>query len=164
MDKSKIKNLKHPQNDTLLDRFKDLYYQSDKNAILTGSLALVLLGLIEERECYDIDIVIPYYIDFSSLGEIKRFNNPYSNPTFEIKLNKYGTLVHVIIDPDCQFRLYTVNVLNCKIKISNHEDIFVAKFKSFMFFKNKKHRKDIESFFAILDGKGIVDPEDNLPF
>lgn len=119
-----------------LDLYRKISDKTNSLSILTGSLALIISGEIPERDCNDIDIVLPYYVDLSEFGTIKRIENDYTTPTIEIKNNL--CVIHVIIDPKC---IYTIIE---EIKVSNAIDIWVSKFKSFMFFGSEKNLDDIE--------------------
>lgn len=129
-------------------------------AILTGSLALIVNHDIPERACKDIDIVLPYYEDLSHLGKVSRIENPYTTTAMSTVID--GTLVHVIIDPNCLF----VNKLTEEgmLKISNSEDAMIEKFKSYVLFDSEKNRKDIIDYIEIQDKKKSIEPDKNIPF
>jgi hypothetical protein len=122
-------------NNSKLELYLKIHNKANGMSILTGSLALILLKEIQERPCDDIDIVLPYYIDLSEFGEIERFENPYSTTAMEIKNNLCK--IHVIIDPKCIYSIVD------GYKISNKEDIWIAKFKSYILFNSFKNKKDI---------------------
>lgn len=117
----------------------------DNNIILSGSLALVLHGTIKERECNDLDIIIPYFIDFSTIVDRVDYNDfSYIDKTMTL-LTKAGNTVDVIIEPQ---RRYTIID---GIKVSNVSEIIVAKLKAFALFGNDKHTEDILSYLKKAD-------------
>jgi hypothetical protein len=108
--------------------------------ILTGSLALFMQQELVEREASDLDIILPYYIDLSAFGKIERLHNPYSTVCFSIT-PKEGAEIHVIVDPNCPYvtKVYGERLL----KLSNAQDIWIEKFRSFIFFSTQKNCKDL---------------------
>jgi hypothetical protein len=154
-----------PSNNNRLNAFKKIYSFSQSRAILTGSIALILLEKIHERECADIDIVVPYFIDFSDVAKkVKRISNPYTTPAFEIELSdEYGGYtLHCIIDPACFYTTMKLSESE-EIKVSNYEDIIIEKMKSYVLFGSVKNKADIQDFFKIEDEKATVKIED-LPY
>lgn len=152
--------MKIKENINLLKIFVSLYYRYDQQIILTGSLALILSKKLEERQCDDIDIVIPHFIDFSDVATVMRINNPYTNPAFELRLKDTGTIIHVVIDNECFYTRLKLEELNSTIKVSNHEDILIEKFKSFLFFGTEKNKNDIQNFFKIIDESKTIKSEE----
>ena len=157
--------MKLQKNIALLNDFERIYHANMGCVILTGSLALILHEKITERECSDIDIVTPFFIDLSNFGDIKHIVNPYTNAFYELTMKDTGTKVHVMVDSTCRHTSMQVDEVNAILKVSNYQDIFLEKFRSFLLFNTNKNKKDIEDFFRILDGKPpVINPEDDLPF
>jgi len=143
MEKSTIRLKTQLNNAIKLELYKDICLKTNGLAVLTGSLALILLGEIEERECHDLDIILPFYVDLSMLGPVTRVENEYTSTTMSVAYQ--GCTVHVIIDPKC---LYTEVE---GVKLSNAADIWIAKFKSLMLFGAKKGLKEIKAMLEVMD-------------
>ena len=141
--------MKIKENIKLLEKFVDIYHRYDKNPILTGSLALILLGKMDERKCGDIDIVIPYMINMEDVGTVYGIKNEYTTADMEVHMPD-GLKMHVIVDPKCHYSFQSVphdwkhkNPLITNIKVSNVADILTQKFKSYAYFGSTKNRNDI---------------------
>lgn len=148
--------MNYQSNITKMDLYQKISDKTNSLSILTGSLALILSNEIEERECHDIDIVLPYYVDLSEFGTVKRIENDYTTPTIEIKNDICN--IHIIIDPKCIYSIIDGQ------KVSNSIDIWVAKFKSFMFFESEKNISDIESMIKKYRESKIVVINNEMPF
>jgi len=143
-------------NKIKLDLYRAIDQETKGLSILTGSLALIIQNEIKERECHDIDIVLPYYIDLSKFGNVKRIENDYTTPTIEIKNELCN--IHIIIDPKCIYSEID------GLKVSNSIDIWIAKFKSFMFFESEKNISDIEVMIKKYRESKVIVLDDLMPF
>lgn len=133
-------NLEKSNNIAKLDLFKEISEYTGGMAILTGSIALILQGQLKERECHDIDIILPYYIDLSTYGKITRVENDYTT-TCAVIANKLCN-IHIIIRPECPYAHAD------GIKLANVADIWMAKFKSYILFNTDKNKRDLEELFS----------------
>jgi len=140
-------------NNQKLSIFSEISDFTKDMAILTGSLALIMHNQLIERDAGDLDIILPYYIDLSSFGKIERFNNPYSTVCFGLRYR--GCEIHAIIDPECHYTSMSHNERT--FKLSNIHDIWIEKFKSFMFFNTQKNCKDLNELIQ----RNLVTRADN---
>lgn len=150
--------MKLERNNNILNLFKEIYSHAGNLAILTGSLALIILKEINERECADLDIVLPYYIDLTKFGEVKRITN-YNNENVVCEISGKICKIHVVVDPKCIYHQTTDAELN--IKISNSVDIWIEKFKSFLLFNVEKNKNDIQEMFKLIEERKIIS---DIPF
>lgn len=127
--------LKIKRNVDLLNEFSHIRYLAP-NAILSGSLALMLHGKIKEREANDIDIILPAYVDLSVVGTIRLHPEVYLDKSYSIT-TKNGTNVDIIVDPLRPW--ITIDY----IKVSHWEHIAVKKAEAIILFGNTKHKEEL---------------------
>ena len=108
-------------------------------AIFSGSYALNKLKVID-RKIDDLDIILPYFVDLSHLGEVTSSYENYIEKTYSLILKETGIKVDVMIENKRRY------IIIDGIKISNKEPILLKKFEALLYFGTEKHKVDLLKF------------------
>ena len=111
--------LQNKRNQELLGEYN--YIRAfEPDAILSGSLALMIHEKIPERVANDIDIILPRYVDLSYIGKIHLHPEVHLDMSFTL-ITGQGVEVDVIVDP------YRPWVIINNMKVSCWENIATKK-------------------------------------
>ena len=139
----------------------DLIIQDNPNAIISGSLALILSGLLDYRKIKDIDITLPFYGGFNKSIFKSKFGES-GNDTILMELhtgnNDDVIKYDLFINPKAIYTKITFD--NKEYKIADIPTILQAKFK-YLTEGSIKHWFDIKNIFEKLGNKGYFLKDDN---
>lgn len=162
-----IKLLKRiSENDMIIHKLRphmkqvDAILEDNPNAIISGSLALILLGVLPYREIHDMDINIPYFAGAFKDAQIANRFGESGAETVQMVLSKPGINVSfdVFINPSTLY----IDVIfdGKKYKVCDFKPIMEAKFK-YMMKGNEKHADDIIEFINIMKKKASARQKSN---
>lgn len=119
----------------------DKCIELNNNLVISGSLALILLGLMPFRPIGDLDFTLPY---FQAIGDEENFLNEFGNSGEECyQFHVDGEKLDIFLNPTISFTM--IEVFGKKYKISNPTPIINAKWRYFLAGK-EKHGIDIMHF------------------
>ncbi len=126
----------------------DRILEANGNAIICGSLALILRGWIPYREIGDIDIILPYYQDFSQDDSRPEASQPVNSfgksGTETIQMNANGIDFDLFIDPSETWSWMKIG--DASYKVAHVKKLIEAKMRYYMQGAHK-HGKDLENIF-----------------
>lgn len=122
------------------------------NVVISGSLALILLGILPYREINDLDITLPYFSNIGNSEILDKFGKSGTECVQMItKLEKKEDIKYdLFINPTILYSM--VDYDGKSYKVSDPEVIINAKFRYFMA-GNKKHAGDIGIILQNYNGK-----------
>lgn len=115
----------------------DKIVEDNPNAIISGSLALILLGLMPYREMKDVDITLPYFGGFNKSVVNNRFGES-GEETIQMILEGYT--FDLFINPQTPFTM--IEFLGKTYKVADFKPIIEAKFK-YLLKGTEKHAEDL---------------------
>ncbi len=151
------------RKDILITRLKkemekvDQILNDNPNAIISGSLALILLGLMPYRNIKDIDITLPYFGGFEKSVVNNRFGES-GEETIQMILDGHITF-DLFINPASTYT--TIEFLGKKYRVSDFKPIIEAKFK-YMLKGSEKHAGDLINVISELKRRGNAEGLKNI--
>ena len=131
----------------MLGKLNKIIQYLPENSIITGGLGLALHGIDLKRSVGDIDIILPYFIPFSSsIGNV--FYDQYPSGTdfdfgVTVTMPEVGSIkVDIKIDPKCKWEYVTYN--NVIYRVAPVYEILYYKAK-YAKKGNIKHINDIKN-------------------
>jgi len=129
----------------------DAVMEDNENAIISGSLALILQGLMPYREIHDLDITAPFFGGFKTASVDSRFGES-GKDTIQMSLTSNGRNIgfDLFINPTIIYT--TINFEGKTYKVCDFKPIVEAKFR-YLMGGTMKHSDDIIHIITRLKAK-----------
>lgn len=124
----------------------DKILEANPNAIICGSLALILRGWIPYRPVGDIDIMLPSFQDFGQ--NMKTVTSFGKSGEETIQMNVNGIKFDLFVDPSETWSWMTIG--DKKYKVTHVKKLIEAKMRYYMAGAHK-HSKDLKNIFEQVD-------------